>query len=99
MPPLTPQEIKKLKTENIPDEVFEVFNTLIAREFNGSTTARVAQRDVVAALEAVNISEREALDNGWLDVEAAYEDKGWSVIYDKPGYNESYGAIFIFEVK
>jgi hypothetical protein len=32
----------------------------------------------------------------WLDVEPLYRDQGWSVEFDKPGYNESYDGFFTF---
>jgi len=35
----------------------------------------------------------------WLDVEDAYRKAGWTVRYDKPGYNESYDANFTFSVR
>lgn len=89
-----------MKATLIPDEVFDVFNELIAASFTGHS-ARVLQKDVVARLADIGITERQALDNNWLDVEPVYEDNGWSVTYDKPmGYaGESYDANFTFEVK
>ncbi len=32
----------------------------------------------------------------WLNVEELYRAQGWTVTYDKPGYNESYPATFTF---
>ncbi len=38
-------------------------------------------------------------DLGWLDFEDVFELSGWSVKYDKPGFNESCGAFFKFTSK
>lgn len=52
---------------------------------------------ILAALP--NVKRQEIFDNGWLDIETVYEDSGWSVEYDKPGYNESYEASWTFKPK
>ena len=39
-------------------------------------------------------------EEGWLDVEDVYRKAGWEVIYDAPGYNESfYEPSFEFRIK
>ncbi len=35
-------------------------------------------------------------DNKWLDVEELFSKYGWSVDYDKPGFNEEHDPIFTF---
>lgn len=45
------------------------------------------------------IDRQEIFDNCWLDVEDIFEEVGWKVVYDKPGYNESYPANFEFTKK
>jgi len=37
--------------------------------------------------------------NNWLDVGKIYENAGWKVEYDRPGFNESYEATFSFTAK
>jgi hypothetical protein len=41
----------------------------------------------------------EVYAKGWLNFEAIYEEAGWKVVYDKPGYNETYDANFTFTKK
>lgn len=93
--PIRPEDVAGHKTKVLPSEVFEVFNDLIARSFNNGQ-ATVMQKDVVDALVAKGFSKEEIFAQKLLDVEEAYRAKGWQVEYDKPGFNETYGAAFIF---
>lgn len=99
--PMSPDEIDALKTTRIPEEVFEAFNEAIADKWNGSS-ATVKQDEVArAAVKKLRARLPDAtLDtlytNNWLDIENAYQKKGYTVEYDKPGYCESYDAVFIF---
>ena len=43
-----------------------------------------------------DLTRQTVFDNGWLDVEEAHRAAGWRVEYDKPAYNESYDAFFVF---
>ena len=47
------------------------------------------------------ISEARVLifSNHWLDVEDIYRKQGWKVVYDSPGYDESYDAYYEFRKK
>lgn len=93
--PMSPAEAMELQVQQIPDEVFIAFNALIAQDLsNGRAT--VKQNDVVARLEGQGMNRREIYDRHWLDVEDSYRALGWKVLYDKPGYNETYDAFFEF---
>ena len=99
MKPITPEEASKKKLADIPDAVIEAFNTLIIKNFNG-TSSTVKQDDVMALLtKDETLTRRQIYDNNWLDVEDLYRAVGWKVEYDKPGYNESYPATFKFTRK
>jgi hypothetical protein len=91
--PITPEEALKQKVSTIPDAVFEAFNTLIVRDYDGKQ-ATVKQREVIKLYET-NTGEK-FTDIHWLNVENLYRDSGWEVFYEKPGYNESYEPYFIF---
>lgn len=93
--PIKPEEVLSLKKEGIPDEVFEVFNALIAQSFRGGQ-ASIKLRDVVEMLEGKGLKRDEAYQKGWLDIEGLYRKAGWKVVYDSPGYNESYDAYYVF---
>ena len=76
----------------IPDLVYDVVNEML-REGK----RRLEQNEVVERIRARAGVERSAVfQNGWLEFDDAYRAKGWKVAYDKPGYNESYGAFWEF---
>lgn len=93
--PLTPSEVGKGKISTIPETVFEAFNAEILAQFSGRK-AIVKQARVVDRLKFRGMTSEEIFSNGWLNVEEAYRAAGWKVDYDKPGYNESYDAVFEF---
>ena len=98
--PISPSEVVGKKKESIPPEVLEAFNELIAEGWNGHYST-VYQKDVVARiLNKKDISDEKSIaKRGWLDVEDIYREAGWKVEYDRPAYNESYAAFFIFSKK
>lgn len=95
---MNPKEIEQLRLSQIPEPVFDVVNSLLVKA--GNTFRKVIyQDDVVAALEARGFPRQDLFKNNWLDFENFYEVNGWDVTYDKPGYNESYRAHWVFETK
>jgi len=93
--PIKPGDVVKVKQGTIPDAVIEAFNELIVKKFDGRS-ATVRQDEVISLLVTKGLKEEAIYENGWLDVEGIYEKSGWEVAYDKPGYNESYAAFFVF---
>lgn len=101
--PITPAEAKKIKESRFPDFVIEAVNELL---ISSGGYVRLLQGEVVNAIIDKMIAngdtrETEALRNeiyaqGWLDFEPLYRKSGWKVEYDKPGYNESYEAFYVF---
>lgn len=93
--PITPNDIPAVRAKMLPPEVLETFNELITEHYsNGRST--VKQKEVVERLETAGFNHREIYDKGYLNVEEIYRDAGWHVKFDKPGYNESYDAYFVF---
>jgi len=93
--PIKPSDVAKGKKAVFPDAALQAFNELIAKGYsNGSAT--VKQDDVLALMVKKGLKRKAIFDNHWLDVEELYEDAGWEVEYDKPGFNESYSATFKF---
>jgi hypothetical protein len=99
--PIKPSEVAQAKANDIPEEVYEAFNELIARNWDG-TESDVLQEDAATlALEKLkaagkNVTCEQLYDNHWMDVEGAYRKAGWSVAFDKPAYCETYDAHFTF---
>lgn len=80
--PIRPDEVGAQQHYDLPKEVFEVFNQLIARAWNG-LRAVVSQEEVISLLEERDFSRAQVLDGGLLDeVRRAYRDRGWVVSYD-----------------
>ncbi|MEK7640643.1 MAG: hypothetical protein AAB389_01455 [Patescibacteria group bacterium] len=96
--PIKPSEVVQIKKEAMPDVVLQSFNELITENFDG-TSAVVKQDDVVNLLVKKGFTRDEIFKKGWLEVEDIYRVAGWTVIYDKPGYNEDYDANFEFRKK
>jgi hypothetical protein len=97
--PISPKDIARTKAAKFPPEVIEIFNELIAMHYS-SGTARVYQREAMALIKSrLNVEERVIVDKGWLSVEEIYQAMGWEVRYDKPAYNESYPAYYIFKIR
>jgi hypothetical protein len=93
--PIRPKDVTALKAAQIPEEVFEVFNGLIARNWDGYA-ATVRQDEVVRLLMERGIDRARVFSEHMLDVEEAYRAAGWTVSYDRPGYNEDYPSTFNF---
>lgn len=94
--PITPEEVVNNKSKVFPAAVFEAFNDMITQKFSGNQ-ATFKQKDVVALMKEKGLEQRQIFDQGFLDVEDVYRKAGWTVEYDKPGYNESYPATFTFK--
>lgn len=97
---IKPSEIAEAKAKTFPNFVMKTWNEMIAKKM-GATSAHITQDEIVKALIEASpemIDRSTVFDNMWLDVEDIYRAAGWKVDYDKPGYNESYGAYFKFSV-
>lgn len=91
---IKPEDMK----DRIPEEIITVFNDLIRRNFSGHI-AVVKQEEVVEELyERYGMDRKKIFKEHLLDVEDIYGEY-WDVVYDKPGYNESYDAFFEFKIK
>lgn len=104
--PIRPEDVPAKKAAAIPDEAIAAFNELIAENMSGRY-ARVTQADAIDRIVAKFAHQSVRLDQvrarifaeGWLDVEEIYRAAGWRVEYDKPGFNEDYGAFWTFRAK
>jgi hypothetical protein len=102
--PINVNEIDQLKKEyllrkahEIPKEIIKIFNDLILEDFAGGS-AKVSQPVVIERIvQVMKIPRNDIFSNGWLDVEPVFKEAGWKVSYNKPAYNESYDASWIFK--
>lgn len=86
--PITPAEVTK--SGNLPDEVIEVFNSLIAEKWHGRTSVVLQKTAAAQVAKKLKIPIQKVYDKHYLDIEGAYERAGWSVRYRKPGFNEDF---------
>lgn len=102
MKPITPAELKTKLKDIIPDFVIEAVNNLLHEKYRSSGgEIHIKQQEVVDEIMRLNtkINRDKIFDKGYLDFEELFEEYGWKVEYDKPGYNETYEAFFTFKPK
>lgn len=99
MKPITPDEVAAQKSKLIPDYVIKCFNDLIVKNWNGYSSTILQKHIVVEISDAGKVTRQFIQDQKYLDVEPIFEEAGWNVAYDKPGYCEVYEAKFIFTKK
>ena len=97
--PITPQEVREMAIKNFPKEVIEAFNELISKNWTGSKAVVKQSEAVSLIVDKMNMSRDDVFNAHLLDVEPIFEKSGWTVKFDKPGYNETYEAFFVFTQK
>lgn len=94
---IKPSEIMDNLDTIIDPAVIQAVNEILKEEFRGGSVT-IRQKYIVS--RAITINPKLTSDilykNHHLDFEPIFRKAGWSVIYDKPGYNESYEAFFEF---
>ena len=97
---ISPDEI--VLEDQIPEFVIEAVNNLLKKKFMGGE-AYILQNEIMAEALSLcpdsEITRQQIFKNKWMDFEPLFEKNGWSVRYDKSGYNESYEANFTFKKK
>jgi hypothetical protein len=99
--PITPAQAGYKKGKTIPDAVFNAFNQLIQEKLGEAGAVTIKQNEVMERILKLQpgLSRQEIFNKHWLDVEPFYRKAGWHVEYDKPGFNESYDAYFVFSAR
>lgn len=98
--PISPSEILDNLDKIIPPVVIQAVNNLLMKEYRGGSVT-ILQDAIIKEIKNLDgtITKDQIYDNKWLDFESLYRQNGWSVEYDKPAYNETYAAKFIFKKK
>lgn len=97
--PITPKEAGSAKAaaKVFPDAVFDAFNELITKAFDGREARITFPVAAKAIAEKMGVAVEEVWKNSWwLDVEQVYRSAGWEVKTDSPGYCESYTGFYVF---
>lgn len=98
--PITPDQVIEKRRAGIPPQVFEAFNELLERKYQGGSCT-IEQDEAVDLIlkKRIDMNRAQISESGWLDIEPSYRDAGWDVTHDKPGYGEIYPARFVFSRK
>lgn len=99
--PLKPKDVSDLVESRIPVEVIESVNEMIREKWNGYS-AYFLEKDLVNLIMTKmpeGTTSKDLYTKHYLDFENLYRKEGWEVYYDKPGFNESYDASFMFKLK
>lgn len=97
--PFSPAEAVEAHADYIPTVVVDVVNEFLAQRASSGRRVEITQKEVVSALLAEGLTHEEIRGRNLLDFEDTFRKVGWDVVYDKPGYNETYGAHWIFKPK
>lgn len=87
--PISPEEIQDKKNAAIPEEVLEVFNELIQKDWDGDQAVVYQHEAADLVGSKLGLTRQGVYDENLLDIEDIYRKAGWKVRYDKPSYTES----------
>ena len=99
--PITPDEIVNNLENIIPSSIILAVNQLLIEKYRGDGEVSVKQKDIIERAISIDesLTSNIIFEKKYMDFEDLYRKSGWSVSYDKPGYNENYDAYFIFNKK
>jgi hypothetical protein len=95
--PLSPDEVGV----DLPDFVIEGVNDAIRDKYRGGEF-NIKQDELIKFImkrAPEGITRQKLFEKKYLDFEEVYREVGWTIEYDKPGWNESYEANFTFKPK
>jgi hypothetical protein len=97
--PITPNDIPAQKLMHIPPEVIDVFNEFIVMNWNGTSSSFLQKWVLAKVSEVLGLDEKSILDKHYLDVKIVFEERGWKVLLDQPGWDEEYEPWYRFSRK
>jgi len=95
--PITPAEAQNKKEASVPKEIIEAFNELIVKHWSGGSARFKSMELTALAKQKTGLSDAALFEQGYFEASRAiFRKAGWEVTYDRPGYNETYDAFYIF---
>lgn len=95
--PITPEALER-REHYIPYQIIDAVNRLLEKYYvNRTGKATVPVEEIVALANQFGLTTGDIYANHWLDFENIYRNAGYEVIYDHPGYNETYKPVFHFK--
>lgn len=98
MKPISPDDIVNNLENIIPSVVIQAVNELLKDKYRGTGPVTIKQDEIVDKVIGLDgsLTRQVIFEKKYLDFEELYRKNGWTVVYDKPAYNESYAATFEF---
>lgn len=95
----SPADAEAARDVSIPDGVIVAVNDLLAKKYRkGAIILRIGEVQTAIVAE-MKLLDKSQIVQHWLDFEEIYRKQGWKVVYDGPGYNESYEGYYEFNRK
>lgn len=101
---LSPQDIIDDLGNIIPKSVIQGVNNLLKLKYRGDSVV-LYQNEIIKEIMKIEkqnngtLTRQQLFDNHYMDFEPIFSQAGWKVVYDNPGYNETYEANFTFTPK
>lgn len=96
--PIKPSQVIDKLGLSLPDYVTRAVNNLIARNWSGRSSC-FKYSDLKREINSLRESDTLEIVNFPTNFEPVYENAGWKVVCDRPGYNESYETNWTFTKK
>lgn len=97
--PVRPEDVFKQEEHTIHPSMIRAINLFLTR-FDGKQAIITVEELIDKFLEFESKWTRDMIwKKKQLDFEGLYKDSGWDVIYDKPGYEETYKPFYLFKLK
>lgn len=95
--PVSPDQLANQDEHDIHPSMIRAINILLSR-FDGYSL-NLTQREIVEKFLNLepNMKRSDVFDNNYLDFIGIYRRAGWDIVYDRPGYNESYEPNYTFK--
>lgn len=95
--PISPEQAAGLKPAVIPAAVYQAFNHFLILRSDGNGSIRIWQKELVDKVHSLMPDiEQKFPHRDWLNVEDTYRKLGWTVTFDRPGFNENYDSSWTF---
>lgn len=99
--PISPDEVMSNLENIIPNSIILAVNQLLIEKYRGNGEVSIKQKDIIERAISIDetLTSNIIFEKKYMDFEDLYRKSGWSVLYDKPSYRESYDAYFTFNKK
>lgn len=94
--PLSPDDAGTAYLDYLPDEIIYCINSTIVKNLDGNVADFTADQVIEEILNYTSLQRAEIFDKNYLNFETIYENVGWKVAVDRPGFCETYSTRYTF---